>query len=626
LSESVQSDRHERAARAVSTAISCLTHPLSAMAVLTLVVNDHLLKGNAPPWLTGKLSDFAGLFFFPFLLALVAGLVRIPRAFRFGVLITALAFTVLKTSPAIAGGTRALFPWGSRVVVDPTDLIALVSLFLASFMWRRNWQEPHAHAGRLHAWRSLAIAIAALSAVATSAEEFPGVESVTDLGGNLYAVVQEGVATTTWVSQDAGVSWSEVEEPSTEVAEAIEADRRSWTVRCTSTAANECYRPTTQLDDFQVSMDGGLTWVDWQDDQPPKVFQLLTAEFTQLLGIGCTDQGDCWRRIRRPPSVSDIYERTTDQGASWAVVESQPEPDAETLERQSFALCQPEAETICYRALQVERLWERSNDGGVTWPDQVDEIPDVWGTVNSGDRFQVRNAACVDPDLCFRVFDPDGGAERPRLQESNDGAHTWGPSWYASPRLAGHAAGPFGVPQDLALVGDPATLIVSLGVDGIVVRSPDGEWSTASVGPVSALPEPGVVDVQRSPLLTVAWGIAFALVLPGLVMLYRSLPDRETLAVRPWWIGIPPLLIGLAFVPLVALATSSYPYGVTTGSIDWFLIWAVPALTLAGSLWWARRSSDPGAIRVPIIASLVTILITVIVLVAAQIDILGPMR
>src|SRR4051812_3923935 len=52
---------------------SDLVHPAPLAAVLVLAVNDHLLKGSGllPGWLTGKLSDFAGLFFFPVLLAAV---------------------------------------------------------------------------------------------------------------------------------------------------------------------------------------------------------------------------------------------------------------------------------------------------------------------------------------------------------------------------------------------------------------------------------------------------------------------------------------------------------------------------------------------------------------------------
>ncbi len=50
--------------------LRCLQHPATWLSIALLLVNDHVLKVLYPSWITGKLSDFAGLFFFPFLLAL----------------------------------------------------------------------------------------------------------------------------------------------------------------------------------------------------------------------------------------------------------------------------------------------------------------------------------------------------------------------------------------------------------------------------------------------------------------------------------------------------------------------------------------------------------------------------
>jgi len=50
-------------------ALRCLRHPATLISISLLLFNDHVLKIAAPSPLTGKLSDFAGLFFFPFLLA-----------------------------------------------------------------------------------------------------------------------------------------------------------------------------------------------------------------------------------------------------------------------------------------------------------------------------------------------------------------------------------------------------------------------------------------------------------------------------------------------------------------------------------------------------------------------------
>ena len=45
-----------------------LLHPIAILAIATLALNDHYLKEQFPSWWTGKLSDFAGMIFFPLLL------------------------------------------------------------------------------------------------------------------------------------------------------------------------------------------------------------------------------------------------------------------------------------------------------------------------------------------------------------------------------------------------------------------------------------------------------------------------------------------------------------------------------------------------------------------------------
>jgi hypothetical protein len=53
-----------------------LLHPLALTAVVLLLLNDHTLKPAAPGIVTGKVSDFAGLVFFPLLLVALVELVR----------------------------------------------------------------------------------------------------------------------------------------------------------------------------------------------------------------------------------------------------------------------------------------------------------------------------------------------------------------------------------------------------------------------------------------------------------------------------------------------------------------------------------------------------------------------
>jgi hypothetical protein len=123
-----------------------LCHPLPLSAVLVLAVNDHLLKGSGllPGWLTGKLSDVAGLFFFPLLLcALARGATRLAARREIedrsalamaAVLSTGAVFTAIKLYPPVNAWVAGV--WGV-MVMDASDLFTLPVLSLsAAFMLR----------------------------------------------------------------------------------------------------------------------------------------------------------------------------------------------------------------------------------------------------------------------------------------------------------------------------------------------------------------------------------------------------------------------------------------------------------------------------------------------------------
>ena len=121
-------------------------HPLPLAALVVLGLNDHLFKGAGwlPGWLTGKLSDFAGLLFFPLLLT--AGGDTLWWLLRRGdwslrrwklalaIAVTAAGFAALKLSPAAAAAMDGVL--GGMTVADPTDLLALASLGVAWWVGR----------------------------------------------------------------------------------------------------------------------------------------------------------------------------------------------------------------------------------------------------------------------------------------------------------------------------------------------------------------------------------------------------------------------------------------------------------------------------------------------------------
>lgn len=55
-----------------------LTHPLVLTTLILTALNDHYLKYKFSNLLTGKISDFAGLFFFPLLLCALFEFIKAP--------------------------------------------------------------------------------------------------------------------------------------------------------------------------------------------------------------------------------------------------------------------------------------------------------------------------------------------------------------------------------------------------------------------------------------------------------------------------------------------------------------------------------------------------------------------
>jgi hypothetical protein len=161
--------RRERVA-GFGVPLACLAHPASLSAVGCLLLNDHVLKGRAPAVLTGKLSDFAGLFFFPYLVGLVLGLASRAepsrvRAWAFG--LTALWFASAKTTILGHDLTLAIVELivGSTVIErDPTDVVALVAILPAWHLWSRCARSL----GPSHRREVLTAMVAAGACLATS--------------------------------------------------------------------------------------------------------------------------------------------------------------------------------------------------------------------------------------------------------------------------------------------------------------------------------------------------------------------------------------------------------------------------------------------------------------------------
>lgn len=101
--------------RAFHHALRSLSHPLTLVAVLALLINDHLLQAMWPSWWTGKLSDVTWMVFAPLVAALFLVWIVPPRLHRqedivltLAMLLTGLPFAAMKTIPQVHAAALAL--------------------------------------------------------------------------------------------------------------------------------------------------------------------------------------------------------------------------------------------------------------------------------------------------------------------------------------------------------------------------------------------------------------------------------------------------------------------------------------------------------------------------------------
>jgi hypothetical protein len=222
-------------------AFAWLTHPVTVAALALLIVNDHLLKAAFPGWVTGKLSDVAGMVVAPPLLAALAGLVAPRAGFRRlaagAIVAVGVGFTIIKMWSY--GSTLASEAWSlitpSLVRADATDLLALPFLAVAWWVAGRPLADPLARRWLRALRLAVVLPVALFGVAATSSddqqERTPYASTVTvGADGNLYLGL--GSRDALWsVSRDGGRTWAPTWEPD-----------GAEPVPCSRVAPMVCYR------------------------------------------------------------------------------------------------------------------------------------------------------------------------------------------------------------------------------------------------------------------------------------------------------------------------------------------------------------------------------------------------
>jgi hypothetical protein len=276
-----------------------LTHPCTLSAIVLLLLNDHVLKAVAPSPLTGKLSDFAGLVFFPMLGVVVLGFVlrlerhQGPRLAAVAFAATGMAFALLKAAAPVNAAALGLadrwFGIHLQLALDPTDLWALAVLPAAFLIWRHAEARPRPVSLRAGI---LSTSVAALAALATSPcpPEQPIARLLTD-GQEVYAVARAWEPfSAVYRSQDSGRSWAFLQEAEVPVTLAAQAEQPVVypVVACLPASPQSCYRIDGTSPQVERSEDGGATWeVAWSPPTSRLSYMRRVASGSgQLLACG----------------------------------------------------------------------------------------------------------------------------------------------------------------------------------------------------------------------------------------------------------------------------------------------------------------------------------------------------
>ncbi|MEU7751102.1 hypothetical protein [Micromonospora sp. NPDC049171] len=261
------------------TTLPWLCHPSTLLALVLLLVNDHVLKAAFPGLLTGKLSDVAGLVLAPPLVAVLLTLLvpRLPAraAAVAGLVAVGAGFALVKSSgyaAELASSAWTVLAGPSLVRADRADLLTLPALGLAWWSWTRARRRPVRQRTARLVRLLVVLPPAVLAVAATSVVRYPYAVGTALLDGQPAVSIGSGYDDRSWPTQPAEGRWSVSTDRGTNwrPADAAEEQRLSGPdvgqrQACVPAEPQRCYRAVRGHLRVEQSDDAGVTWrVAWE--------------------------------------------------------------------------------------------------------------------------------------------------------------------------------------------------------------------------------------------------------------------------------------------------------------------------------------------------------------------------
>lgn len=191
-----------------------LLHPIVILSFILILLNALVFQPISPSWLTGKLADFAWMVIIPLALAALVNPISYEKAFPLAAGISALLLVLLKAVPATNLLANQLFsstlntPF--KLLLDPTDLLALAALPLAWWVWI----QPRGATRRV--WRFAPLALLVMVSLADApAPGYDDIECLAVYNDTVVAFTPErstygsGAERKAYTSTDMGMTWTD---------------------------------------------------------------------------------------------------------------------------------------------------------------------------------------------------------------------------------------------------------------------------------------------------------------------------------------------------------------------------------------------------------------------------------